>query len=322
MSFRKSDHGLWLHNMLSKKARKHLDSIMVTLFLRHKYDFKTYLKEIADLWMGPLYDESHPISQFSFSEYTKVHVEELLSKMTDFEMHPVYNRDFFQGVSCSIGMVPEGSRTRFMFRKRDSLVEFLKSDEHRLKFSFSDCRNDQMNITYRLHCMGLPYKGDLDLFLAGAISAAMVVRVTDGDVMLAISRKCEPEFRKMGIIYRYFSKKIVISPFYLMLYSGMVPVQIFCSMMKEISPYRPEELKQAAMDAVFHWIVINGTKPYTKDMFPFLLSRSGYNTMLNLSTGDIKKMISEKRFDFVDKRISKKCERWYNISMSCDNQHE
>ena len=253
-------------------------------------------------------DQLIPLTHNLISKYPESRIVKELARLKDVDLHPIYNRDFFQGLF--LGLNSSVSERRLRFHNRNSLLEFLQHGDHDLNIRF--CKPDKTRqVTRCMYFMSLPYRGRFDNFLAGAVSAATPV-LYDNDLMFQFSKKTEPELKRSHVLYETHKDSVLISPFYVMILSGLLPIQIYSEFVAYISTFKTINLKRASFDALMHWRNMYGTRPFKRGMLPFLMDPPAYVMRFGLKAKERNRLMVEKRFDFVSREIVQLCSRWYN----------
>lgn len=289
-------------------AQKHLDTIATTLAIEYGEDFKSDLKNFAKYWRGPLFDKIYLVGDFAVKHcVTRKGVAKILSSI-NVDVHPIYNRDFFQGIiDAGCICLPRVTFPAIEVTGNSRLRSFLKSEECGLNIKFYGGRGK--NISHDVPYFLTKCKGDLESYLSGVLTASTPV-MKDGQLLFKVNKKCKDNFRRLNLIFLEDEESLYLSPFYVMIFSGEIPFNIYSYFLCHIVDLKYFELKQARLDALFHWRYINGLKRYKVGDFPFLEAPMTLHAMgITFKKFDIE--MKEKRCDFVDERLAKRCKRWY-----------
>lgn len=299
---------------MRKEARKQLNSLIIYLVLKRGTNWRSYITELAPFWDGPLDEDSIFMCENLLWSYRTKKVVEILSSMKSFEMHPIYTRDFIQGVIDSTARSWEnGSSPNFEIGNRPELKEFFESGE--CGFSFKLTKHGKRN-AYRssnIPFLHLPCKGELDKYLAGVLTGSVPYKDENGEIFCRVKKKCIPNLKRFGIIFKECDEFILISAFYLMLFCGDIPETIYSKWIDILDGNPSVKMKSACVDSLMHWRHLFGRKEFKTGMLPYLMSQNFYQTKISIGLKDVNGLMEEKRFDFIDEKIVKRCKRWYNI---------
>lgn len=301
---------------MRKETRKQLDSLIIYLTLKRGVQWRSHFTELAPFWDGPLDEDSVFMNETLLWSYQRTKIAEILSSMKSFEIHPIYTRDFIQGIIDSAGfMWRKDLNPIFEISGRQELREFLESGEIGFDFKFS--KRSKRN-TYRspnLTFLNLPCKGELDKYFAGVLTGSVPYKDENGETFCKVKRDCLPSLKKFGIMFKEEKGYVLISAFYLMLFCGDIPEKIYSKWLKILDDIPSKKMKTACVDSLMHWRQIFGKKEFKTGMFPYLMSQNFYQTVISTKLKSVDKLMEEKRFDFVDEKIVKRCKRWYNVSV-------
>ncbi len=300
---------------MDKKTQKHFDNILIYLFLKYGVNCKKHFAEAQEFWDGPLTDNNYFLSKETFKVYNTEKIKEKISRLKEIKFHPVYTRDFLEGIvdsACTSEENPKHIKRIYLTRSPE-LKAFLSSDIHGYNIHF-----DKKNNPYRTRAvpfLTIPCEGDLELYLAGALSASKPCFI-NGELMFSIKSNCIPNFKKMHIQYKHTEDpvRIVVSPFYIMLYMGLIPENIFFNFYNKISKCNIRKLKSGCLDALIHWKHMVGRKLWEKNDLPLLVNRDAYYKNFSLKMSEIDEVLLRENINYIDKRVIEKCERWYNIN--------
>lgn len=297
---------------MNQAAKNQFDAICLTLLFKHGPDFKKHYLEMADYWAGPLYEGNYYVYKHSLRKKTNKKLIELLSKLRGVKFHPVYTRDFMQGVIDS-GCKPARSCLFpvVQFYGNHRLREFLESDVHGFHIRFDESK--KRNRTRTLPFLFLPCEGELDLYFAGVLTGSRPV-TRNGELLFEVSSRCSGNLRRLNIVFHQENEKIYLSPFYILLFSGEIPENIYFDFQNRINDCSIRELKQGCLDSFFHWRVLRGYEHWEVNDFPLLQSPVVYHRYFDLGTREFDLKMEGERKDFVDRRLAKRCERWYNTN--------
>jgi hypothetical protein len=274
---------------------------------------------MAKYWEGPLYDKTYFIWKRMFEERSlNKRLIKILNSLRDIKFHPIYNRDFMQGIvdgGCStinVSLFP-----RMHFRRNPALRKFLESDIHGYNIRFDDQKDRDR--TKAIPFLFLPCEGTHDLYLAGALTASKPV-MKNGELLFAVGKSCSENLRKLNVVHLEDDKRIYLSPFYVLLFLGEIPAEIGFDLTSRIAQCGVKELKQGCLDALFHWRSLHGHDKWKVGDYPLLQSYVVYNRYFELERKQFDVQMEAQRKDFVDRRIAKKCDRWYSINRVFNNE--
>jgi hypothetical protein len=282
--------------------------------LKYGPTLRNHIDKIGGYWDGPLDKYGYFLHIKKFEGFSKKTLsEKILPLMTDFEIHPLYNRDFFQGLTEGLGEKVQSPSHRISFFNRTELFEFLESGDHGFNISFNNQKYYRSR-TNSVYLFNLPRKGEIDRYFAGVLSSGEICYDKKDQLVCRVNILCKSELEKFGILYEEVKNRLTISPFYVMLFAGELPFEIFSAWVKAIEETSGRSLRRASYDALIHWRLIFGKKHFKPGPFPFLSARESYYRFGPHSVKKLEVELKGKRFDFVDKRIIKRCHRWYNMS--------
>jgi len=298
---------------MRKDTRKQLDSLIVYLALKYGVNWRSHLTELAPFWKGPLDRDSIFMSRYLLWHYQDRVVAKMISSMNSFEIHPLYTRDFIQGVLDSSTSVWGTLTFLFEIGNKPDLKEFFESGECGFDVKFTRYEKRKSYRTQHLPFLNLPCKGELDKYFAGVLTGSVPYKDKTGEVFCKVKRKCIPNLKRLGIIFKAEKNFVLISAFYLMLFCGEIPEQIYFKWINILSEIPVIKMKTACTDAYMHWRQIFEKKEFKTGMLPYLIGSNFYRAKVFIRLKDLKKLMEEKRFDFVDEKIKNRCKRWYNI---------
>lgn len=305
--------------MKFQDVRNHFDAVCLTFLFKYGPDFRPYFAEMAKYWEGPLYDRTYFVWKRMFEDRTlNKYLMNLLSRLKGVKFHPIYNRDFMQGVVDAGCMATKAFLfPRLVFRRNLLLRKFLESDIHGFNIRFDNCKTRERTKTVPFFC--LPYEGDLDLYLAGAITASKPI-MKNGELLFAVGKNCSENFRKFNIVFQEDRKRIYLSPFYVLLFLGEIPGEIAFDFTSRIARCGIKDLKQGCLDSLFHWRMLHGHDKWSVNDYPLLQSYVVYNRYFEVERKMFDVQMEGERKDFVDRRIVKRCDRWYSINSTFNNK--
>ena len=296
------------------EATRHFVSILVTMLLKYGADIYKHLDEMADYWDGPLDEGHYFLNSTLIKSFPRRQLAKIMSNMHDFNIHAIYNRDFFQGIADGLGRKIDPRYPRLEFTGRESLLEFLESDAHGVNIKFSKfSKKRKFHRTKTLHYYHLPCHGELDRYFAGILASGKIVYDEDGCPLCRVNNKCRSKLRSLGIVFEDDGYYLTISPFYIMLFCGDLPEQVFAEWIQVIENTHHSRMIRASKDALWNWRLTFGKDQFKKNMLPFLLSRASYHDY-GFRAMDLKSQMDEERIDFLDKRVKNRCKRWYNLT--------
>jgi len=298
---------------MRKKTVDHLAAIIISSILEHGSTYMRHIPEMIKHWEGPLDEDNIFLHRGLIRNFGKKNAEKIMGKLKDLNIHSLFNRDFFQGIIDGLGY--ESNLTRIIFYGRSGLREFLESSEHNFNVKFGKYKNKLRNQTTTLKFLSLQIRGELDKYFAGVLSSSVPFINEKGEVFCSVSKKCGQNLKKLGIYYREYEKNIIISPFYLFIFSGDLPEPIYREWLSLLDSPEFLKMESASIDALMNWRFVFGSKVFKAGDLPYLQSRSYYYNSLGIKLEDLSKFLSEKQFDFVDERVRNRVKRWYNISV-------
>lgn len=295
---------------MRKESVDHLTSIVVSSILEHGNSYLDHLPEMIKHWNGPLDDDNIFLRRALIVNFGKKNAEKIMGNLKDLVIHPLFDRDFFQGIIDGLGHKPDCRRLSFYFRP--GLREFLESSEHNFNVKFGKSSLKIRNRTVALPFLSLSCKGASDQYFAGVLSSS-VPFFDDGEVYCRVSNKCAGTLKKIGILYREIESDVLITPFYLMIFCGDLPVPIYNEWMTLLSKPEFEKMKNSSIDSLMNWRFVFGVKEFGADDLPYLRSRTYYYVSLGMTMKRFCEYMDEKQFDFVDERVRNRVKRWYNM---------
>lgn len=297
---------------MRKEVIDHLTSVIITSILKHGASYMKHLPEMFENWEGPLDEDNIFLNKNLIINFRKKNAENIMGRLKDLSIHPIFNRDFFKGVMDGLGN-PSNSR-RICFYGRPALRSFLESSEHPFKIEFGETYVPRRNRTKSLNFLSLPFNGELDKYFAGALSSSVLFE-DSGEAFCLMNHRCSKILKNLGILYKEVDKGVIVTPFYLMIFSGDIPESVFREWFKTLS--RPEfsNMKSSSLDSLMNWKLVFGHKAFRSGSLPYLQSRTYYYESMGMTSEKLCKYIAEKQFDFVDERVRNRIKRWYNTTI-------
>lgn len=311
MLFLRKERGQSPFDLMRIETQKHFVAIAICLVLKYGDKWREHYLEMGDYWDGPLSDDSIFLYERKTEFLTRDYLSNLLSQMDILGDHPVYNRDFLQGIIDCVTFTETQYYSRFSFFSRWELKEFLES-EKRFMIRFQRGKRKNRNRTEFLPILKTPCKGRLDSYLAGALTASDPYVDENGQIFCRMKNKCAENLKKIPVIFKPCGKYILVSPFYIMLFMGEMPEFVFHKWMKIIDENLMKNFISASFDANLHWRYIFGGEKPKHWALPFLRSQTGYLVKHKLTTKHFDQFAEEMKLDFIDSRIVSRCQRWYN----------
>jgi len=226
-----------------------------------------------------------------------------------------YDSDFFHGLfDASSRMYLNGTFRRAEFGGRKHLREFLCNEEHGQRIIFA-CLNENRKRLNRTRClpfMEIPKGDNLERWFVGAICGADL-KMVNGEPMMKMKNVCTPNLDRLGILHSETTdSNILVSCFYFLLFMSEVPDFFLSYWMSKIPHRGISSMKVASIDAAMNWRLIRREK-FVRGAFPFLYE-SKQNIRIGFKVSDIDAMIADRKFNFVDQRITGRCERWASLN--------
>jgi len=309
----KSGFGLLPDYSPREKAR--ILEIATVLSLTKGANFMKNPDDVIDLWDGPLRESGRIIVRQHVSKYAtkKKILRELRSWKHD--IHPVYTRDFFQGLLESAGQIRKGEKyfySCFHMKGREWVHDFLTSGDHGVHIGFGAYRRGRKSISDRLPFLEIPPKGEHDKYFAGLLSGSVPV-MRDGELWCSVLKANVELLRSLGVIFEIVNKRFLFSSFYIALFLPDMPPEIASFWLTQMSDVGRMEQSGNLM-AAMHWLVAgNRFRDMRKELLPFMLSSKSYANH-GLPKSRIKQEMAKLRFDYLDKRILDRCSRWQKVA--------
>jgi len=294
---------------MKPECLKQLSLIFCYLYLKHNTQYEHRKEEIANFWDGPLLDNNVCLSNTIFTSISGKDIGNLIEQFKDFYVNPQFNIDFFWGIFDGLGNCFD-NQTRIKFRSRQLLKEFLESSEHGFNIEFGSLKDRPR--TKELSFIKLPKNGHLDKYFAGVLTSAYFC-IKKGEPFLRVSTKCKKVLDNLGIIYFQEKIYVFISFFYLHLFAGDIPFNIYMDFISRAKNIKRKKYKIAPLDALKNWEAIHKNDPLGDNNYPFLRNDM-YYFHNKIFLKPIKKEIKENKTYFIDDRVVSRCERWYTMS--------
>jgi len=282
------------------------------------------LSLLLPMWKDtPMYERGIFLQKIVFVEYAPSwKIKKAIQSLDpDGWFDSEYDGDFFHGLfDSSSRMYVNGTFSRAEFGGRKHLREFLEGAEHgqRVVFANMNGTRKRLNRTKALPFMEIPVKNSLERWFVGAMCGADV-KMVDGEPMMKMKNVCIPNLKKLGILYTGTTdNNILVSCFYFILFMSEMPDFFLSYWMSKIPHKGLSAMRNASMDAAMNWRVIRREK-FVRGAFPFLFE-SRQNVRMGIRIEDLDKMISDRKFNFVDQRVKSKCERWAALSNISDEE--
>jgi hypothetical protein len=278
------------------------------------------ISEMLPMWKDTtMYERGIFLNHLIFTEHAPAWKVKKAIQSADHDEFflPDYDRDFFQGLfDSSSKMYSNGNYKRAEFGGRPLLKEFLSSSIHGQNIQFADMSGDRsrLNRTNSLPFMEIPGKENMERWFIGVMCGSDI-KIVNGEPLMRIRSECVPNMTRLGISFKESSQKgsVLVSLFYVVLFMSEMP-DFFLHHWMSIIPHRGlGSTPEASTDALMHWRVISKGK-LVRDALPFLLDAKENNRM-GIKVSEVDKMMKKRKFKFVDKRITSKCERWIKLSL-------
>lgn len=294
--------------------------IAVRSVLRYGSKCPEPLSVLLPMWKDtPMYRRGIFLQRLVFVEYAPSwKVKKALQSLDpDPWFRGEYDVDFFHGLfDSSSKMYLNGTYKRAEFGGRKHLRNFLENEDHGQTISFAEMneKRKRLNRTAVLPFMEIPAKNDLERWFVGVMCGSDV-HMVDGEPMMKIRTVCVPNMKRLGISFvgDGSGKNVLVSCFYIMLFMSDIP-DFFLHHWMSLIPHRGlGSMPMATTDAMMHWKIMKKGR-MVRGAFPFLLDAKESNRS-GIRISEVMKKMTEINFNFVDQRITKRCERWENLSM-------
>jgi hypothetical protein len=301
---------------ISPEEQRQALEIGMECTLKYGYGYKNSIEKIVPYWAGPLEENSRVIHStlYRFAKEGKVR-----SALKEYEgdLPEPYTRDFFQGLADSVGKLStrgskDDPKKRIQFKNRPHVVRFLKGDEHNLPIVASGkIAPDGLFKTRMLPIFDIPCKGRTDKYLAGLLTGSTPYTDEEGLFWCRVTNPDENILKRMNIVVVKKGRKILISPFYLLLFCGDLPASIYSYWMGQLPTYS-KYIGMASLLARIHWRLLYRHKNFKKDLLPFLHNPQYYGNV-GLTKPVIFEHMRALNIDFVDRHVRERCERWKSL---------
>lgn len=287
--------------------------------MRYGQDFRKHAEDLAEFWRGPLYDNGVPVSYKITRIFPNKAIARILSENPEAGQKTKFTRDFWEGlIDSACTRVPENVYHRLEFTGRKHVRDFLVSEESGVpvRIAVTNTRPANYTRTGVLPFLHIPPMGNMADYFAGALAGSVPYRTKDGQLCCQMKKQVLEVLQKMGVIYYRFGNYVQVPVFYLMLFCGELPLSIYQMWLDEIPPYQSaSELRESALISWMHWrFLFEKKKQPVYNGLPFLLSSAHFRNRYGIQVRDVKALIAEKHVIYVDKRIQKRCKRWYNMN--------
>jgi hypothetical protein len=285
------------------------------------------MDSILPLWKKHgLYEQCVGIS----SKLVNVHLDSkriraAIAKM-DMPAHISCTRDFLEGVVLSAGEEVRGKYTvypsyEFIGAAASAHVtDFLR--ECGVEFvQFKEPRSRYLARTKPIPFMGIKPAGDKEQQIAGMIAGGSP-KYIDDSLYIVLKPACAKMLTSMGMHYdfrdhRGKGRRIYLSAFYLPLYISDMPPHFFDYWLQYMPLGNCPESRAAAFVALMHWRIMFGKTARIKGAIPYLLERDASHD-LGHKVSDALRAVSDRKMDFVDRRLTKRIKRWMLTQMGED----
>jgi hypothetical protein len=298
------------------EKRRATEMVMFFVITENEF-FPKDLHKLIPFWEGDLERKGRFIySKVLEWNSPKFHALELLRKYKD-PLPGFYSRDFYEGVIDAACVKRKRNRNApsIMFRGRKHLRDFFDRKDLGVTIPFlpDNPKDHTRNETAALFFLEIPCRNNAVDYFAGLLTGSVPIEI-DGELWCRVNKVNEVLLKKLNIPYHKHSRYYIISPFYMMLFCGDIPEDIFAFWMPKLA-VSPQKIGQGIELPLMYYKAIYGKDTVKRGFLPYLMHRKYYNLNVVMPISEVKKLNDQRRFGHVDRRIKERAYRWRDMAL-------